>query len=137
MLAIIVNETPGSPLPLDDAVASIARFAEPVLGVPAPRRQGGEPAAGPCSAVCSAAKADHCRDRRSADKNTALRRSKLSREKMQLHHGLERALEIKQRVQQERQQQRAAAPAHPAEIKADDENLRDAGPVVLHMQRRP
>ena len=47
VLAIIVNETPGSPLPLDDAVASIARFAEPVLGVPAPRRQGGEPAAGP------------------------------------------------------------------------------------------
>ncbi len=47
VLAIIVNETPGSPLPLDEAVASIARFAEPVLGVPAPRRQGGEPAAGP------------------------------------------------------------------------------------------
>jgi dethiobiotin synthetase len=34
LLAIIVSETPGSPVPLDDVVASISRFAEPVIGLP-------------------------------------------------------------------------------------------------------
>ncbi len=32
VLAIIVSETPGSTVPLDDTVAAIARFAEPVIG---------------------------------------------------------------------------------------------------------
>ena len=39
VLATIVNETPGSTVPLDDVVSTIARFTEPVLGVPQ-RRQG-------------------------------------------------------------------------------------------------
>jgi dethiobiotin synthetase len=47
VLATIVVETPDGPMPLDDAVATIARFAEPVLGVPSPRHQGGDSAAGP------------------------------------------------------------------------------------------
>ena len=34
LLAIIVSETPGSPVPLDDVVATISRFAEPVIGLP-------------------------------------------------------------------------------------------------------
>ena len=34
VLATIVSETPGSSGPLDDVVASIARFAEPVIGLP-------------------------------------------------------------------------------------------------------
>jgi dethiobiotin synthetase len=34
VLATIVNETPGSGLPLDEVVASIARFATPVIGLP-------------------------------------------------------------------------------------------------------
>jgi dethiobiotin synthetase len=34
VLAIIVSETPGSTVPLDDTVATIARFAEPVIGLP-------------------------------------------------------------------------------------------------------
>jgi dethiobiotin synthetase len=34
VLATIVSETPGSTVPLEDAVASIARFAEPVIGLP-------------------------------------------------------------------------------------------------------
>jgi dethiobiotin synthetase len=34
LLAIIVSETPGSPVPLDETVAAIARFAEPVIGLP-------------------------------------------------------------------------------------------------------
>jgi dethiobiotin synthetase len=42
LLAIIVSETPGSPVPLNDVVATIARFAEPVIGLPRSRR--GEPA---------------------------------------------------------------------------------------------
>ena len=50
VLTTIVSETPGSPLPLDDVVATIARFTEPVIGVPHPRGQGGgqggEPSAG-------------------------------------------------------------------------------------------
>jgi dethiobiotin synthetase len=38
VLAIVVSETPGSSVPLDDTVAAIARFAEPVIGLP--RRTG-------------------------------------------------------------------------------------------------
>jgi len=34
VLAIIVSETPGSNIPLDDVVASIGRFAAPVIGLP-------------------------------------------------------------------------------------------------------
>ena len=39
VLATIVNETPGSSLPLGDVVASIGHFTEPVIGLPRPRRQ--------------------------------------------------------------------------------------------------
>ena len=46
VLAIIVSETPGSTVPLDDTVATIARFADPVIGVPRRRRDAGDPAAG-------------------------------------------------------------------------------------------
>jgi dethiobiotin synthetase len=34
VLATIVSETPGSAVPLDETVAAIARFAEPVIGLP-------------------------------------------------------------------------------------------------------
>jgi dethiobiotin synthetase len=34
VLATIVSETPGSPVPLDDTVAAIGRFAGPVVGLP-------------------------------------------------------------------------------------------------------
>ncbi len=34
LFAIIVSETPGSPVPLNSVVATIARFAEPVIGLP-------------------------------------------------------------------------------------------------------
>jgi dethiobiotin synthetase len=37
VLATIVSETAGSPLPLDDVVSSIARFTAPVIGVPRSR----------------------------------------------------------------------------------------------------
>ena len=37
LLATIVSETPGSKLPLDEVVASIGRFTEPVIGLPRPR----------------------------------------------------------------------------------------------------
>lgn len=37
VMATIVNETAGSTVPLDDTVAAIARFADPVIGIP--RRQ--------------------------------------------------------------------------------------------------
>jgi dethiobiotin synthetase len=43
LLATIVNETPGSPVPLEDIVATIARFTEPVIGVPHQPRQGAAP----------------------------------------------------------------------------------------------
>ena len=39
VLATIVSETPGSTVPLDDVVATIGRFTEPVLGVPRARGQ--------------------------------------------------------------------------------------------------
>jgi len=45
LFAVIVSETPGSPVPLDDVVATIARFVDPVIGLPRPRRQAGDPAA--------------------------------------------------------------------------------------------
>jgi len=41
ILATIVSETPGSAVPLDDMVATIARYTEPVLGVPRQPRHGG------------------------------------------------------------------------------------------------
>ena len=34
VLAIIVSETPDSTIPLKETVAAIARFAEPVIGLP-------------------------------------------------------------------------------------------------------
>jgi dethiobiotin synthetase len=34
LLAVIVSETPGSTVPLDETVAAIARFAEPVIALP-------------------------------------------------------------------------------------------------------
>jgi dethiobiotin synthetase len=37
LLATIVSETPGSKVPLDEVVASIARFTEPVIGLPRER----------------------------------------------------------------------------------------------------
>jgi dethiobiotin synthetase len=37
LLATIVSETPGSRVPLDEAVAAIARFTEPVIGLPRQR----------------------------------------------------------------------------------------------------
>ena len=36
VLTIVVSETPGSTVPLPDTVAAIARFAEPVIGLPRP-----------------------------------------------------------------------------------------------------
>jgi dethiobiotin synthetase len=36
VLAVVVSETSGSAVPLDDTVAAIARFAEPVIGLPRP-----------------------------------------------------------------------------------------------------
>lgn len=45
LLAIIVSETPGSTVSLDDTVAGIARFVEPVIGVPRARRQPGSQSA--------------------------------------------------------------------------------------------
>ena len=38
VLAIIVSETPGSAVPLDETVAAIARFAQPVIGLPRQER---------------------------------------------------------------------------------------------------
>lgn len=38
LLAIIVSETPGAMVPLDDTVASIARFVGPVIGLPRQRQ---------------------------------------------------------------------------------------------------
>jgi dethiobiotin synthetase len=44
VLAVIVSETPGSTVPLDDVVATISRFVAPVIGLP--RSRSGDPGAG-------------------------------------------------------------------------------------------
>ena len=44
VLAVIVSETPGSTVPLDDVVATIGRFTQPVIGLP--RAHGGGPGTG-------------------------------------------------------------------------------------------
>jgi dethiobiotin synthetase len=44
VLAIIVSETPGSTVPLDDTVAAISRFAEPVIALPRRQKGGGDDA---------------------------------------------------------------------------------------------
>lgn len=46
ILAVIVSETAGSAVALDDAVAEISRFAQPVIGVPRQKRQDGQPSGG-------------------------------------------------------------------------------------------
>jgi dethiobiotin synthetase len=52
VLAIIVSETPGSPVPLDETVAAIARFAEPVIGLPRQQlKPGGRPSGGTIAAL--------------------------------------------------------------------------------------
>ena len=43
VMATIVSETPSSTVPLDDTVATIARFAEPVIALPRRWRQDGKP----------------------------------------------------------------------------------------------
>jgi dethiobiotin synthetase len=40
VIATIVSETPGSAVPLEDVVATIARYIEPVIGVPRQPRHG-------------------------------------------------------------------------------------------------
>jgi dethiobiotin synthetase len=50
LLALIVSETPGATVPLDDAVASIARFVSPVIGLPR-QRQTGERSSGTIAAL--------------------------------------------------------------------------------------
>jgi dethiobiotin synthetase len=42
VLSIIVSETAGSGVPLDDTVAAISRFADPVVGLPRKKAQGGD-----------------------------------------------------------------------------------------------
>lgn len=42
VLAVIVSETAGSSVPLDDTVAEIARFADPVIGLPRKKRPEGD-----------------------------------------------------------------------------------------------
>jgi dethiobiotin synthetase len=39
VMAIIVSETPGSTVPLDETVAAISRFADPVIGLPRRRSE--------------------------------------------------------------------------------------------------
>jgi dethiobiotin synthetase len=52
VLAIIVSETPGSPVSLDETVAAIARFAEPVIGLPRQQLEpGGRPSRGTIAAL--------------------------------------------------------------------------------------
>ncbi len=47
LLAIIVSETQGSTVPLDDTVATIARFVEPVIGLPRALRPGAQGSTSP------------------------------------------------------------------------------------------
>jgi dethiobiotin synthetase len=47
VMAIIVSETPGSTVPLDDTVAAIGRFADPVIGLPRRRPPGPESGGAP------------------------------------------------------------------------------------------
>jgi dethiobiotin synthetase len=47
VMAIIVSETPGSTVSLDDTVAAIARFAEPVIALPRLASEAGSSGAGP------------------------------------------------------------------------------------------
>jgi dethiobiotin synthetase len=51
-LAIIVSETPGSPVPLHETVAAVARFAAPVIGLPRQQIEpGGQPTSGTIAAL--------------------------------------------------------------------------------------
>jgi dethiobiotin synthetase len=52
VLATIVSETPGSAVPLNDTVAAIGRFTEPVIGLPR-RRQGAQDEAKPGGTIAA------------------------------------------------------------------------------------
>jgi dethiobiotin synthetase len=43
VMAVIVSETPGSAVPLDEVVATIGRFTEPVIGLPRSEPRAGDP----------------------------------------------------------------------------------------------
>src|SRR6185312_5905558 len=74
---------------------------------------------------------DPARARRYLRTRTLDRQSSLQAriEEIDLRDRLERTLDVEQRVQEKREQRRAAAPSHPAEKQTDDEYLQDAGPV--------
>ena len=122
VIAVIVSETPGSAVPLDEVVATIGRFTEPVIGLPRSGPRAGDPGEGQNLGHFSAP---------NATVDRVIRRN------ISPQHGFHCAFEIEQRVQQKRQQRRARRPAHPAEIETDDENLQHSRPVVLDVQRRP
>ena len=131
VVAIVVSETPGSTVPLDDTVAAIARFAEPVIGLPRQRQDvPPQPGGRPSKTADALGRIFRPIRQRYSDR-------KLFGEIMHLHHGFHCAFEIKQRVQKKRQQRRAGAQAHPAQKQADDENLQHAGPIILDVQPRP
>jgi dethiobiotin synthetase len=46
VMAVIVSETPGSAVPLDEVVATIGRFTEPVIGLPRSGPRAGDPGDG-------------------------------------------------------------------------------------------
>jgi dethiobiotin synthetase len=46
VMAVIVSETPGSAVPLDEVVATIGRFTEPVIGLPRSEPRAGDPGDG-------------------------------------------------------------------------------------------
>src|ERR1700730_14193378 len=50
---------------------------------------------------------------------------------------LRRRIQPRESAPQEARRARAAAPTYPAEKKPDDEDLQDADPVILDMERRP
>ncbi len=105
VLAIIVSETPSSTVPLDDTVAAIARFAEPVIGAAAQqapgRRAERRTAARPHYRPAGPARALNGRS------PTLFSGHRGSEQMLHLRHGFQHAFEIEQRMEQERQQRRA------------------------------
>jgi dethiobiotin synthetase len=59
VLAIIVSETPGSTVPLEDTVNELSRFAEPVIAVPRRKREEAKPVGkGPLGGLFNPARRD-------------------------------------------------------------------------------
>ena len=138
---MVVSESRNSAVPLEDTVADLARFADPVVGLPraaarwAIRRQSSVETIR--SALFDPGGGGGGGEKREQARPLRESAQRASEKVLHLRHGFKHAFKVEQGMQQERQQRRAGAPAHPAEKQAGSQYFRHTGPIVLNVQSHP